>query len=285
MQRAVLALPALGLALIAGCPQQSGTGGNTTPSPELSSQEQAALDAALVGVRSLTDGAAVAGSTAAGAGQSAIDIPTSGSFGECPVVTIDTDGDASSQTLAISANFDFGSGCSPYGAENYTCSGSASGTLSQTGSGVNLSFDQLSCNGQSLSGSAAVSLDSSSVGVTVSGQFDLTYSGANGPVDIDGSGTCTHSPSTQVTTVDTFAGTVATGGSSWSAGMTSLEISYAQHRSFVPFAGTITLSAGTIRSITVRFNENSPVNGSIEVSIAGGDFAATTLDALFAANL
>lgn len=285
MRRAAFALPLAILAFSAGCPQQAGTGADGGPSSGLTADEQAAARAAMTSIRSLTDSVGVAQSTTSAAGQSAADLPSDASAGRCPAVSVDVDANGSAQTVGLAASIDFGAGCSPYGSENYSCSGSASGALSATGSSLNLSFNAVSCNGQTLSGSADVSVDADAAGVTLEGSFSLSYSGAEGTVDVDGSGACRHSRSDAVTEITRFDGSLKTGGESWNASMDALRVSYPQFESFVPFDGTLTLSAGEIRTVVIRFNAQSPLDGSIEVSLAGGPFVATTINDLLSSSL
>ncbi|MCG3126097.1 MAG: hypothetical protein CHACPFDD_00926 [Phycisphaerae bacterium] len=270
----------IALATLAGCPQgqtpdltgNSGTSG-------LSADEQDAVAGALAGIEALVNGVSASqGVPSAVSGETSATIPTDIAIGTCPEVTLSASGQGA---LVFTAVIDFGDGCTPYGDSDYTCSGSATGTFDSLAQSVDVTFDGLECNGAELDGDAGLTYEIGQSQVALVGDFDLTFRDSGGTVEASGDGSIDHvGGDAPVTTFNEFAGTVTADNQSWTLGVENLPVSYATYGNFVPFGGNITLSASSIRTIVIRFNEDSPVDGSIEVSIGGGEFTETTLDEL-----
>lgn len=279
-----LVMSLFAVAVIAGCPQAQTTTniGGAGATVQLTTEEQSALNSALTSAQSLTTGVATAQSTTDFENnQSSATIPGSTTFGTCPEVTLTAtsgNNNTSLSNLVLSAALNFGTGCSPFGSTSYFCSGTSTGTYNQTSKQIDLNFAGLTCNGQSVTGTAAVGYEFSTAAVDLDGDWNLTCTDSAGPVTTTGNGTFSFDRTEKSSTISSFDGSVTSGGNTWTAAMTDIQVSYNEFKNFVPFAGDLTLSAGTIRTMTIRFNANSPVNGSIQVSVAGGAFVNTTLD-------
>ena len=59
--------------------------------------------------------------------------------------------------------------------------------------------------------------------------------------------------------------------------MSNVKMSYATYGVGIPFSGETTVSGDGIRTMIVRFNENSPSTGVVEVSIDGSPFVEVPL--------
>ena len=62
--------------------------------------------------------------------------------------------------------------------------------------------------------------------------------------------------------------------------MTGIMASWPTYESYIPYAGTMTLTGTDIRSYTVRFSTDSPTTGVVEVSINGSPYFEVDLDEL-----
>lgn len=273
-------LALVALATLAGCPQgQTPDLTGNTDTSGLSAAEQDAVAGALSGIEALVNGVSTSqGVPNAVSGETSATIPTDVAIGTCPEVTLSASGQGA---LVFTAVIDFGDGCAPYGDTDYTCTGSATGTFDSLAQSVDVTFDGLECNGAELDGDAGFTYEIGQGQVALVGDFDLTFSGGGETVEASGDGSIDHvGGDTPITTFSEFAGTVSADNQTWTLGVENLPVSFATYGNFVPYGGNITLSASTIRTIIIRFNEDSPIDGSIEVSIGGGEFTETTLEDL-----
>lgn len=248
------------------------TGTSDTTGTSLTSAEQDSLDAVTSSSKSLAEAVNTAQSPTGGGSESASDIPSvtqTQTFGVCPQVTLTTTNDG---LLTFNMTVSFGTGCHPLGDENYTCSGQASGSFDQRQKNMNMTFENISCQSATLTGDVNVNYDRSATQVDVDGDWDLTYVDSYGTILTDGSGSGNYHLTQYVTTVDTFTGTVTDGTSAYQSTVTGIKISFPTYGVFMPYAGEIAVSGTGIRSYVVRFNENSPSTGIVEVSIAGGPY-------------
>jgi len=77
-----------------------------------------------------------------------------------------------------------------------------------------------------------------------------------------------------------FTGNVTTEDGTWNASAEGLVVSLVQNESLIPTGGIVTILNDDTRTIIVRFNENSPTTGEVEISINGSDFFAVNLEEL-----
>lgn len=270
-----------GLAFLAGCPStnlgstgDTGTDGDTSGIDSLSDltvEEQQAIAAALSSAGRLNETTNMLQSTAGGAdsGQSALgEQPIS--FGECPKVTL------SGTDQGSQLEIDFMEGCT---FENLgaTCSGALTGTLNASSSMIDASFDGLTCNDRSLDGEVAVAIDAADGVVTLEGDWNLLFEDGQS-IQTNGEGTTIYDSNTQETQIPTFTGSLVVDVDSYGATFDDLQISYAAFGNFVPFAGEATLVGE--RTLVVQFNEDSPVNQTVDISVDGSPFFTIDLNDL-----
>ncbi len=281
MRRVVSLWTAVGFACglvvwLAGCPQTAGNGDRT----ELTDNEKEAVAATAKASESLAQAISTAKNTAdTGENQSACHVPVPVdaqelTFGTCPVVTLA----AAEEPLSFSVTLDFGDGgCNPASVEELTCVGIATGTYDQQASSLVVSFDEVSCNDTSLDGDIDVSFDIEGYTVQLDGDWDLTYQDGDDTITTEGDGEGSYDATTGVTTISSFTGTVSDGADSWNATLTNIEISYATYENLIPYAGEATIAGDDGRTLTVRFNADSPTTGVVEVSIGGSSFFEVNL--------
>ncbi len=248
---------------------------------DLSQSEKDAIDAASRSTSSLAQ--------ATGATQNAADIPSAQEnqqaapgdieFGSCPVVTgaLIIDGG-----LNLDVTVDFGDGCAAFGSDDTICSGDARGVFDATTQEIALTFNGLSCNDYELGGTVNATLSTSGSSTTIDGEWGLTFSGPdeNGEpqtIATAGEGAASYDRDAYVTTVTTFDGAISRNGEAWAAIMTSIVVSAVNNESLIPSGGELTLSSTEIRTTTVRYDENSPVTGDVQVSIEGSPFFTVNL--------
>lgn len=237
------------------------------------------LEKAVIGAARLAAGAfgqAVGTSRhAAGEQEAAAEVqPGELTVGTCPEVTTSaTLGDA-----GLDVSIDFQDGCTlPIGGD-YTCSGSASGQIDLLGRTLVLEFDGISCSDQTtLSGSVNLGYSLSGGSVDLQGQWDLTYTDDGEQIVTTGTGVAHYDTNTLATEIAEFQGSLTEGDDQWQMSVSDVAISYAAQQSYLPYAGTVTLSGPAIRQLTIRFNENSPSTGDVEISVAGGPFFTVNL--------
>jgi hypothetical protein len=264
---------------LGGCPVRTGDSQST----ELTGTEQDGVAAAAKASESLAQAINTAKNTAeTGENQSACHVPTPTSsqeltFGSCPEVTMAV----AQEEPNFSVTLDFGDdGCNPGGLSELTCAGSATGTYDQQAGTLAVSFDGVNCNDTSLDGDIDVSFDIDGYTVSLDGDWDLTYVEGDDTVLTDGGGEGSYDATTKVTTISSFEGTVSDGTNSWNATLSNIQISYATYENLIPFAGEATISDSGGRTITVRFDADSPATGVVEVSVNGSPFFEVDLSDL-----
>ncbi len=291
---------ALCLTQLAGCPttgttgtagsNNSGTTGGSTADNTLTDNEQTAVEDAMTAAEAIVNATTVAqSSTATGdEAQNAQLVPGgSGSiqFGNCPVVTA-----SASNVLTGQGQFDltldFGTGCSPLGDEDYTVSGSFSGSLSAASNSLDMDFNELTITENqftnSLDGTLSGTYQRDPNSVEINGAWDLTYQDNFniGTLIVMGNGTARYDRTDLSTNIVTYNGTLSDGNISFSVTMTNIKISFAQNGNFIPMGGTITISGSDIRTITITFTEDTPQTGEVIVSIDGGPEFTFSLEQL-----
>ena len=279
----------LGLALLTwmgGCPQDATTNTTgTTDTSSLTAGEEDAAQAAAQAGQSLAEAVNVTKTaTDDDDDQGSFDIPDiptgsqSITFGQCPEVELEVTNDG---LLTFDMSIDFGTtGCTPYGWDDYICTGSASGTFDQSEQNLSVTFESISCNEATLTGTADVNYDIDGQAIDLDGDWDLTYVDDIGTIQTDGNGEGGYNASTYVTTITSFEGDVTDTVSTWSTIMLGIHASYPTYGSYIPYSGTMTVSGPDIRTMTVRFNEDSPTTGVVEVSIGGAPYFNVNLYSL-----
>lgn len=281
---AVVLLAIAGTAFwLGGCPEGTTTNDQNTIDEQSNDPSEAELDAAKA-VATSTGSLAQAVNTAqspTGAqdeiGQSSLEIPLGNqtyTFGQCPETTLTA---SNTGTLAFTVELDFGSGCHPLWSPEWTCSGTASGSFSQSTQMLSMEFENTSCGEATLTGDIEVSYSRSSTLVDIEGDWDLTYADSIGSIITDGTGTGNYNLSTYSTTIATFTGTVTDTVDSWNVSMNGIKTSFPTYERFMPYAGEMTVWGTTIRTMIIRFTEDSPVDGTVEISIDGMPFVEVRL--------
>ncbi|MEP0846299.1 MAG: hypothetical protein HRF50_05690 [Phycisphaerae bacterium] len=253
--------------------------GCTTPATtsygvnDLSTSEKSGIQAAMRSFISVQQ------ATTACRGVSLVDSPQEGQLdptaglsftvGTCPVVEFEQ----SSGNLAIvTVSADFGEGCNPAGAAEYTCSGSASGTLNVSTNTFSMTFNALLCNGRALAGTVDAGYSADQGLVQFDGDWELTYTEASRQTATQGAGQALYSDAQRETTVPAFEGTVQESAESYALTMSDVTLSYQNNPVLIPYAGEITVSGSSIRALTIHFDADSPTTGYVEVSIDGSPY-------------
>lgn len=187
-------------------------------------------------------------------------------FGECPEITLNLTNAAS---LAFDTTVDFGDSCKPSTATTVTCSGNATGSLNGLASSIAVQFNSVTCNNNTLEGSADLVYGVSEVSVELAGLWDLDWATGGTVLSTDGEGTCVYDRTTQVVTVVTFDGTISGNGVTWEFSAVGLEIAPLGNGSLVPSAGTLTLFGDGGRPVVIMFNEDTPTTGMVTINIDG----------------
>ena len=285
----VLFLATAVFTMIGGCPQEGNPNGNNLSATELTAGESDALVAGAQGCQSLGQATTVAKSSAQDQNEEeAFDIPeiplgdTQYTFGNCPEVTMSL---SNNGVLNFNMDLDFGGGCTPYYAEFYTnddyyCSGSASGSFNQAAKTITMNFETVSCGYATLNGDINVGYDIDGQTITLDGDWDLDYVDDIGPIQTEGEGTGSYDSADYVTTFTIFNGTITDTVTEWTLGLNGVQMSFPTYESLIPYAGEATISGSDIRTLKVKFDENSPTTGIVQVSIAGGPYFDVDLYAL-----
>ena len=269
--------------MVGGCPQDGTDNTGGTDNTSLTAAEKDALVTGSQSCQSLGNAAGVTKSSAQD-DNSSFDVPsipnnaTTYTFGNCPEVTMSVDNLSS---LTFELDVDFGNGCSPYVTqEDYDCTGSASGTFSQAAKNINLTFNEISCGYATLDGGVDVNYDVSGQVITLDGAWDLDYEDDIGPIQTDGEGTASYDAENLITTFSIFNGTITDTQVTWTMGLSGIKMSYPTYGNYIPYAGEATVSGTEIRTFKVKFDEDSPTTGIVQVSIAGGAYFDVDLYAL-----
>jgi len=277
----VLSIPLLVVTLLGGCPQAPvPTSGPADAArvTDLTAGETAAVAAAARAAESLSQTAGTAQAIAR-----ADELPLRQAkafaakpmtFGSCPAVTL-TMGEQ--DPLVYDLTLDFGTGCAPFANSDYTCSGTATGSLDPDAKRVTLQFADLTCNEKTLTGSVGVTYERTDTGIGLAGSWNVSYTDGAGSLGVAGNGTVSYDPAATATTVSSFAGTISAAGESWTAAMSDVLVSFRTGGSLIPSAGEITLTGENIRSITIRFDPASPTTGIVRVSLDSGPFHRVAL--------
>lgn len=264
------ALASVGSLVPAGC---TGPAATSYTVHDLSTAEKASVQAALRSFISVQQ------ATTACRGVSLVDSPQEGQLdptavlsftvGTCPIVEFEQSG---GNPANVTVTADFGDGCNPAGAAEFTCSGSTTGTLNVSTSTFSMTFDALLCNGRALAGTVDAGYSADQGVVQIDGDWDLTYTEASRQTATQGAGQALYSDAQRETTVPAFEGTLQESAESYALTMSDVALSYQNNAILIPYAGEIAVSGSSIRSLTVRFDADSPTTGYVEVSIDGSPF-------------
>ncbi len=271
--------------LVAGCPAEqtpsgtTGTDDDGTTTDSLTSTEQDAVQAGLDAGTALTTSfqATQSPMSTEEDDQSSFALPDEipvGSveynFGTCPNVDLAANNEG---VLYFDITIDFGTtGCNPIWDTEHTYAGSASGTFSQAQQEIDLTFTDYSIDDYTIDGSIEAEYDRTTTEVSLEGAWDITTTADGVQLDTSGNGSGTYDTENYVTTITTFTGSVTDDVFDFTVSMTGVKMSFATYDRFMPYAGTLQLAGQDIRTISVRFDEDSPTTGVVEVSIGGSPY-------------
>lgn len=278
-------LPWFGILACNGVPPQPSDDGSGSLAGTVIDLTQAERDGALAGLHAASALTRATSTSQSGTRlepeQNAQTIPQDEFFGTCPVVGL-----ALTEGLTdFSVTVDFGDGCE-LPAEAGTCSGSAFGDLDRLNNTLTLALNELSCNGVSLNGSVSATYSVDGGRRTMTGTWSLRRAaldkedGTTDEVSTFGDGVTVYDGDAQAVEVTDFTGSVTTEDGTWNASAEGLVVSLVQNESLIPTGGIVTILNDDTRTIIVRFNENSPTTGEVEISINGSDFFAVNLEEL-----
>ncbi len=282
-----VALPIVVLPLLLGqgCPPESGVpnGDPGMSAGDLTEAEKAAVNAAVNAPGAMAQATGTAQHATDPQGGSEQVLPTDICLGACPEVC--KSGSLLDGEVDLSIDFTE-QGCTawvdPEDGTEYVCSGSAIGSFSQSAHSIELTFNDICCNQEALDGSASLIYDLSVQAVEFTGDWDLTWRPGDEVIGTTGAGTGGYDFVEDVTSIPAFAGTVSDrtipeDPLEWSIEMTDILVSYLTYWSYLPYSGELALTGEDIRSLMLRFDENSPTTGEIQVSIGGGPYFAVNL--------
>lgn len=245
--------------LLAGCPQQQT--GSSTGTQQVSGGQAAAIEAAIQSIESLTGSLNTTQNATGG------DAQASRTSSTCPEASFSAD---TTDGLSLAVALDFGDGCDVLGSTAYSCSGSVSGSFSQSASTIDAQFGALTCNGYALEGSLSFTYDVTPTTISALGAWDITYSDAASSVSTTGSGQASYDSTSAATTFASFEGDVTADDETYGVTLVNVTTSLANNGNFIPQGGTMTLTGQTFDSIAVTFTATSPSTGDVTVSINGG---------------
>jgi len=199
--------------------------------------------------------------------------------GTCPAIEL---GEISLASAEVT--LDFGSnGCTPTWAPEETCSGQVTMVVNIVAKTAQAEFESLTCNGDSLDGTVDItSYERTETDVTLECQWAVAFTTDDGAVATEGVGTVKYNLETYVVTIVAFDGTVTEGDDTWNLTVENLAVSYADYGSYVPYQGVMSISGPDIRTLWIRFNENSPETFEVEVGLSeNGPWVTMSLEELF----
>lgn len=253
-----------------GCPTTA------TTDQALTVIQTAAVEAAVsgsAGLASTTD-LAQAASESEGKDQTAQSIADI-SFGSCPEITL-TNLSLTLRTAAATLNF--GAGCKPYDAAEFTWSGQAAAQVDLGEMTVAAQFDALTAGPYALDGQFDLLWERTSSGVALEGEWDFETTNDGATAGFDGAGTATFNAQTPSTLLE-FDGALTYEGNTWAATLKDVLVSYVENANLIPAAGTVTITGTEVGTLSLAFDESSPKTGEIEVRINGGPAFPYTLAA------
>lgn len=247
--------------LLAGCPQEQT--GSSTGTQQVSGGQAAAIEAAIQSIESLAGSLNTTQNATGGEGQAS----RTSSSSTCPEASFSAD---TTNGLALALTLDFGDGCAVLGSAGYTCSGSISGSFSQSDGAIDAQFGALTCNGYALEGSLSFTYDVTPTSINALGTWDITYSDDSSSVSTTGSGQASYDSTAAATTFASFEGDVTADDETYGVMLVNVITSFANNGNFIPQGGTLTLTGQRFDSIAVTFNATSPSTGDVTVRINGG---------------
>lgn len=182
--------------------------------------------------------------------------------------------------LALELTLDYGDGCSPDDADSQFCSGSATGTFSQQSQEIGLSFDDLTCNDQTLAGDANLTWSFENNVVTLDGDWDVSVTADGDTLSYAGQGNAEYSRPLEAATINSFDGTLSNTLYTFNGIMGNIFVSFLDNPALLPSSGEATVSGTVIRTVTVRFNVDTPETHEVDVSVDGSPFFTVNLDNL-----
>lgn len=277
-------VPAALIVNIAGCPQTSLTDtidDVVSGITDLTGGEVDSLQAAIFAAQSLNiSGATTFSGASAASGDTSLDVNTDTgtlTVGTCPEATF-TSGET---TGTFSMSLDFGDGCADSDETTPTCVGTVTGSATPAQSTLEATFDDFNCDDFGVDGTVSVEY-ALSTGISVlNGDWNITVNGeGDAQYSTDGNDELQIDSSDRSVVIPTFAATVSDGTSEWNMSFVELGIDYHTYGNFVPYAGWIEIYSDSTRDVTIRFNENSPSTGVVEISVDDSPYFEVDLNDL-----
>lgn len=192
---------------------------------------------------------------------------------ECPTVTVEEGG------LVV---FDFGEGCSPVLYPDSTFSGSVTVEVNPAAATVNLTFDTLTIDGDTIDGTIEASIGLDGEAVALDGSMDLTFSTGGADYTLTGDMTVNIDLVTGEVLVSTADLTLTDpAGQSYAVTLTNVHADPLGNVNFLPDSGTATVvidtdGPGEVK-LEITFSEATPTEGAVTVSINDGPAVEVTL--------
>jgi hypothetical protein len=229
---------------------------------ELTDEQKAAIESVVTQVE-----AAARALTSIAQSFEAIDAEGDLQVGECPVVTAELAGGI------LTVNVNFPAGCTnDYYGEDIAVSGGVTIVFDINALSLDVTFDDFASNGQTVSGSLSMTLTREDLRRTLTGTIDITTTGVGsveGNLEIE-----YDSARARITIHDANLALTDADGVSVSIAIDGIVIEPIDNGNFIPEAGTVTFVLPATDStdeatIEVEFDQESPVDGTVSVTVDG----------------
>jgi hypothetical protein len=190
-----------------------------------------------------------------------------GTFGECPAVTL-----VSTAPQSVMMKLDFGAtGCSSTATANQTVSGAVKISMTRGTRTASIEFESLTVSGKAITGTVSATLATMTNGVRMTGTCDIMTAqvgSASGSLTVE----ITKDGLITLTTGDV---TVSDGTTSYAVALAGIVCDSINNGNFLPESGTATFEVPNegrgpaTLTVVVTFTSQTPVDGTVQVSIAG----------------
>lgn len=197
-------------------------------------------------------------------------------FGTCPAVAIERTANTATITL------DFGDGCDAPATADLTVRGRITLSVRVSTGQATVNFDGFAIASRSIDGTADVEISRESGGVKLNGTIDLDIEGV-GAIDGDFIALIR---SNGTITIDFADVDLTTATSVFQVVLESLVSDPLTNNTFVPQSGRATFevpsetNADQTETVVVTFDDQSPVDGSVSVTVEGGQSIDYTIPGL-----
>ncbi|MGE0480703.1 MAG: hypothetical protein AB7Q17_09550 [Phycisphaerae bacterium] len=197
--------------------------------------------------------------------------PFMGEFtiGACPQITVDV-GPAGRGAVDVTINF--GAGCQPVPGVPLTVAGNATGVLDANLPAVQLNFNGLTANGATLTGGVDVVYSRDGTFVRMTGGFDVRQSSDGTSYAATGTGGGGLDRATSVARLSNYDGCIGNSTGEWDANVADVQALVSAGDGATPNTGSVTLMRSDARMLQIIFDANTPAEGTIKISVDGGDF-------------